>query len=85
MTVFEKITESPEVLGEFLSCLAVIEGPWDDKFHELFCSGCAAENCAAFPHAKERNNPGWWLTFETMDGKTPPGSGPMPGANENQI
>ncbi|MBD5117605.1 MAG: hypothetical protein HDT37_00525 [Clostridiales bacterium] len=64
MTVFEKITESPEVLGKFLACLPVIEGPWDDKFHDQFCSGCAAKNCDACPNQRFRNNPGWWLTLE---------------------
>lgn len=68
MTVFEKITESPEVLGKFLACLPVMEGPWDDRFHEQFCAGCDAKNCDACPHAAERNNPGWWLTLETDGG-----------------
>ena len=64
MTVFERITESPEVLGKFLACLSVVEGPWDDKFHEQFCTTCPAKNCDACPHAAERNNPRWWLTLE---------------------
>ncbi len=64
VTVFERITESPEVLGKFLACLPVMEGPWDDRFHEQFCAGCAAENCDACPHEEFRNNPGWWLTVE---------------------
>lgn len=63
MTVFERITESPEVLGKFLARLPVVEGPWDDKFHEQFCTTCPAKNCDACPHAAERNNPGWWLTL----------------------
>ena len=63
MTVFERITESPEVLGKFLACLPVVEGPWDDKFHEQFCAGCDAENCDTCQHTAERNNPGWWLTL----------------------
>lgn len=68
MTVFERITESPEVLGKFLACLPVVEGPWDDKFHEQFCATCPAKNCDACPHAAERNNPGWWLKIETGGG-----------------
>ena len=64
MTVFEKITESPEVLGKFLACLPVVEGPWNDKFHEQFCTTCPAANCDDCPHAEERNNPRWWLTLE---------------------
>ena len=68
MTVFEKITESPEVLAKFLACLPVVEGPWDDRFHDQFCSGCDAKNCDACPHAVERNNPGWWLNLESGDG-----------------
>lgn len=63
MTVFEKITESPEVLGKFLACLPVVEGPWDDKFHEQFCTNCPAANCNACPHEEFRNNPRWWLTL----------------------
>ena len=68
MTVFERITESPEVLGKFLARLPVVEGPWDDKFHEQFCTTCPAKNCDACPYAAERNNPGWWLTLETDSG-----------------
>lgn len=68
MTVFERITESQEVLGKFLACLPVVEGPWDDKFHEQFCAECAAKNCDTCPHTAERNNPGWWLTLETDGG-----------------
>ena len=62
--VFERITESPEVLGKFLACLPVVEGPWNDKFHEQFCTTCPAANCDDCPHAEERNNPRWWLTLE---------------------
>lgn len=71
VTVFERITESPEVLGKFLACLPVMEGPWDDRFHEQFCAGCAAENCDACPNEEFRNNPGWWLTLETGDNQDP--------------
>ena len=62
--VFERITESPEVLGKFLACLPVIEGPWDDRFHEQFCAGCDAEHCDACPNEEFRNIPGSWLTLE---------------------
>lgn len=64
VTVFERITQSPEVLGKFLACLPVIDGPWDDSFHEQFCAGCAAKNCDNCPNEAQRNNPGWWLTLE---------------------
>lgn len=67
VTVFERITESPEVLGKFLACLPVMEGPWDDRFHEQFCAGCDAENCDACPNEEFRNNPGWWLNLDTGD------------------
>lgn len=68
VTVFERITESPEVLGKFLACLPVMEGPWNDRFHEQFCAGCDAENCDDCPNEEFRNNPGWWLTLDTGDG-----------------
>ena len=64
VTVFERITKSPEVLGKFLACLPVMEGPWHDRFHEQFCAGCDAENCDACPNEEFRNNHGWWLTLE---------------------
>ena len=63
MTVFERITESPEVLAAFLAALPVIDGPWDKEFQKRFCAGCAATDCDACPHATERNNPGWWLSL----------------------
>ena len=63
MTVFERITESPEVLAAFLAALPVIDGPWDKEVQKRFCAGCAATDCDACPHAAERNNPGWWLTL----------------------
>ena len=47
MTVFERITESPEVLAAFLAALPVIDGPWDDKFHEQFCTTCPAKNSSS--------------------------------------
>lgn len=60
MTHFEKITKSPEALGEFLSGLPVIHGPWDSAFCREFCENCTAENCDGCAHT-ERNNPFWWL------------------------
>lgn len=63
MTNFEKITASPEVLGEFLASLHVATGPWDEIFHENFCASCERENCDTenCPHQNERSNPLWWL------------------------
>ena len=66
MTQFERITASPEALGEFLGSLPVLQGPWDDNFQAIFCSECNAENCDAenCDHQAERNNPTWWLKRE---------------------
>ena len=63
MDNFEKITKSPEALGEFLSGLPVLSAPWDKAFNDRVCSSCSAENCdnCARP---ERNNPLWWLGLE---------------------
>lgn len=63
VTQFEKIIQSPETLGAFLAALPVIGGPWDEEFQARFCTGCAAADCDACPHAAERNNPRWWLTL----------------------
>ena len=70
MNYFEKITASPEVLGEFLGNLPVLQGPWDDDFQRTFCATCEAENCDAenCHHQAERNNPTWWLKQEVVDG-----------------
>lgn len=68
MTQFEKITESPEVLGAFLAALPVVDGPWDKEFQARFCASCPAKDCDACPHEEFRNNPGWWLTLETDGG-----------------
>lgn len=69
MTQFEKITASPEALGDFLASLPVLQGPWDDAFHRTFCDTCQVEDCDAegCPHQAERNNPTWWLKRETED------------------
>lgn len=63
MNNFERITASPEALGEFLGSLPVLQGPWDDAFQSCFCAECHAENCDAenCHHQAERNNPTWWL------------------------
>ena len=70
MSNFEKITESPEALGEFLASLPVANGPWDEEFHRAFCDGCQSENCDAenCPHNAERDNPLWWLN-QTAEGQ----------------
>jgi len=70
---FERITASPEALGEFLGSLPVLQGPWDDDFQRTFCATCEAENCDAenCHHQAERNNPTWWLLL------TCAGSGPV--------
>ena len=60
MTNFEKITASPEALGEFLASLPVADGPWNEEFHREFCDGCT-ETCDVCRHEAERNNPLWWL------------------------
>lgn len=62
-TNFDKITASPEALGEFLASLPVLQGPWDDAFQRTFCADCAVDDCdaAPCPHQTERNNPAWWL------------------------
>lgn len=64
MTQYEKITQSPETLGAFLSALPVIDGPWDKEFQARFCADCLYLGCDACPHEKFRNNPRWWLTLE---------------------
>lgn len=63
MNNFERITASPEALGDFLGTLPILSGPWDDDFHRVFCDSCDAENCDAenCAHQAERNSPTWWL------------------------
>ena len=60
MDNFEKITQSREALGEFLSSLPVVHGPWDTAFQSEFCASCTADDCDGCAHA-ERNSPFWWL------------------------
>ena len=63
MTNFEKITASPETLGDFLSHITVANAPWDKEFHKMFCDYCEQDNCdeGCCPHEGERDNPTWWL------------------------
>lgn len=69
MNNFERITASPEALGDFLGALPILSGPWDDDFHQVFCDSCNAENCDAenCAHQAERNSPTWWLKRECDD------------------
>lgn len=69
MNNFERITASPEALGDFLGALPILSGPWDDDFHRVFCDSCNAENCDAenCAHQAERNSPTWWLKCECDD------------------
>lgn len=73
MTNFEKITASPEALGEFLASLPVATGPWDKEFHRAFCDSCERENCDGkrCPHQDKRNNPLWWLMLGGKEGEVP--------------
>lgn len=64
MSNFDRITKSPEALGNFLASLPVLSGPWDDDFHRTFCDRCDAENCN---HQAERDNPLWWLKREAAE------------------
>ena len=82
MTNFEKITETPEALGELLASLTVIDSPWEDAFHTAFCADCErggecdTEHC---PHQNERNNPTWWMMQEAeVEQDTPPEELPEP-------
>jgi len=67
VTIFEKITASPETLGELLASLTVIDSPWEEAFHRAFCDSCidsnGTENCDTplCLNEAERNNPTWWL------------------------
>lgn len=69
MNNFERITASPEALGDFLGALPILSGPWGDDFHRVFCDSCNAENCDAenCAHQAERNSPTWWLKRECDD------------------
>lgn len=71
MTNFEKITASPEALGEFLASLPVATGPWDKEFHRAFCDSCERENCDGkrCPNQDKRYNPLWWLKLGEKPGE----------------
>lgn len=45
MNNYQSITASPEALAAFLGSIPAIETPWDDAFHRLYCSSCAAADC----------------------------------------
>lgn len=67
MTNFEKITQSPETLDEFLSSLSVPEGPWDKEFQRNYCAGCGRVNCNNGKncyHKEQQHSPIWWLGLE---------------------
>ena len=65
MTNFEKITSSPEVLGEFLASLPVATGPWDEEFHRAFCDSCEQLECRPETCPHKGNRPLWWLVQTT--------------------
>lgn len=69
MTVFEKITKSPETLGEVLKDLRVADAPWDTAFQRTYCQNCKLADCDAqgCPHQKQRSNPTWWLGLKAAD------------------
>lgn len=70
MTNFERITQSPEALGEFLASLPVLEEPWNEEFQRNYCAGCGRVNCdngKACHHKEQRNNPAWWLGLEVRE------------------
>lgn len=73
MTNFEKVTASPEALGQFLAALPVATGPWDGAFRKEFCDSCERKNCdeKRCPHQDKRNNPTWWLTMGGEPGEVP--------------
>lgn len=60
MNIYQKLTESPEALADFLRRLPVLTDPWDEAFHRAYCDKCSAENCDGCEHT-ERNNPLWYL------------------------
>lgn len=70
-TNFERITKDAATLAAFFRALPVLEGPWDDEFHERFCTKCratASESCDTCPDGEFRNNPAWWLALDTGSG-----------------
>lgn len=75
MKEFDRITESPEKLGEFLRSLPILDGPWDTAFQNQFCADCLYQNCDGCPHEEFRNNPLWWLTLEAGENSDDRGRG----------
>ena len=79
MTNFEKVTASPDVLGEFLASLPVATGPWDEEFHRAFCDSCELLECRAETCPYKGNRPLWWLMQEAeVEQDTPPEELPEP-------
>ena len=79
MTNFEKVTASPDVLGEFLASLPVATGPWDEEFHRAFCDSCELLECRAETCPYKGNRPLWWLMQEVeVEQDTPPEELPEP-------
>ncbi len=68
MTNFEKITASPDVLGEFLATLPVAAGPWDEEFHRMFCDSCELLECRPETCPHKGNRLLWWLTMGDKTG-----------------
>ena len=64
MRIYDKLTESPETLGEFLKSLPVLDAPRERAFQERFCAECNAESCDNCTNEEYRNNPEWWLKLE---------------------
>lgn len=70
MTIFEKITATPEALAELLGSVASDAGPWDAAFTKLYCAACTAKNCTdavcALPEVYKdpRKMAAWWLKLE---------------------
>lgn len=71
MTNFEKITASPDVLGEFLASLPVATGPWDEEFHRAFCDSCELLECRAETCPHKGNRQLWWLMMGAKQGEVP--------------
>ena len=71
MTNFEKITEAPEALGEFLASLPVATGLWDEEFHRMFCDSCELLECGTETCPHKGNRPLWWLAMGGKPGEAP--------------
>ena len=71
MTNFEKITETPEALGEFLASLPVATGAWDEEFHRTFCDSCELLECRTETCPHKGNRPLWWLAMGGKPGEAP--------------